>query len=144
MSDKYVTGRCFCGAVKFKAAGKPYWVGHCHCHSCRKSTGAPIVTFVGFKKDQVEFTGHPRKTHHSPPNVSRSFCGECGTPLAWEGVDYEPERGEIIELYISTLDDPDRFTPTNHLWYSERISWFEVDDDLPRYHGFDFNSEIIS
>jgi hypothetical protein len=48
----------------------------------------------------------------------------------------------IFEFYISTLDNPNAFVPTNHVWYSEKIAWFDVADDLPRYHGFDFNSEV--
>jgi hypothetical protein len=48
----------------------------------------------------------------------------------------------IIEFYISTLDDPDSFTPTNHVWYPDKISWFDVADDLPRYREFDFNSDV--
>jgi hypothetical protein len=137
------SGSCFCGAVKYKATGEPFWVGHCHCRSCRKITGAPVVTFAGYKKDQVEFTGHQRKIHISPPNVTRAFCDQCGTPLTWEGESNSAERGSIIELYISTFDDPDSFSPTNHVWYPEHISWFEIDDDLPRFRGFDFNSDIV-
>ncbi len=48
----------------------------------------------------------------------------------------------IVEFHISTLDDPKAFIPTNHLFYPERIAWFDVADDLPRYYGFDSNSGI--
>jgi hypothetical protein len=48
----------------------------------------------------------------------------------------------IVELHISTLDDPNAFIPTNHLFYLEKIAWFDVADDLPRYHGFDSDSEV--
>ena len=74
--------------------------------------------------------------------VERAFCGQCGTPLTWEGQSEVPERGMIVEFYISTLDDPNAFTPTNHLWYSDRIAWFDVADALPRYHEFDSTSDI--
>ena len=135
-------GGCMCGAIRYEVCGEPFWVGHCHCGSCRRHTGAPVVTFVGMKKDQVVFTKGERKIFESSPGVERAFCGDCGTPLTWEGNSNLPGRGEIIEIYISTLDDPNSFKPTNHLWYKDRIAWFDVADDLPRYHGFDFNSEI--
>ena len=138
------TGSCFCGAAKFKAVGKPFWVGYCHCFSCRKATGAPVVMFAGYEMAQVEFSGHPRKKHLSPPDVTRTFCDQCGTPLTWEGDSNLPERGVIVELYISTFDDPDSLEPTSHLWYPEHISWFETRDDLPRFQGFDFNSDLVS
>ena len=141
-SAKSKTGGCMCGAVRYEVSGEPIWVGHCHCVSCRRHTGAPVVTFVCFKKEQVAFTKGERRIYNSSPGVGRAFCGQCGTPLTWEGQSEVPERGMIVEFHISTLDDPDAFIPTNHLFYPERIAWFDVADDLPRYHGFDFDSEV--
>ena len=143
-SDKPQTGGCMCGAVRYEASGAPYWVGHCHCVSCRRHTGAPLVTFVAFREDQVAFTKGERRIYNSSPGVGRAFCGDCGTPLTWEGQSNLPERGRIIEFHISTLDEPDAFVPTNHLFYPERIAWFDVADQLPRYHGFDFDSDVCS
>ena len=139
---KAQTGGCMCGAVRYEVGGTPFWVGHCHCESCRRHTGAPVVTYVGFRKDQVAFTKGRRQIYNSSPGVGRAFCGQCGTPLTWEGKSNLPERGEIFEFHISTFDDPNAFVPTNHVFYSERIAWFDVADGLPRYHGFDFSSEV--
>ncbi len=139
---KAITGGCMCRAVRYAVSGEPVWVGHCHCESCRRHTGGPVVTFVCFKKDQVAFTKGARQIYNSSPGVERAFCGQCGTPLTWEGKSEVPERGMIVEFHISTLDDPSAFIPTNHLFYTERIAWFDVADDLPRYHGFDSNSEV--
>ncbi len=144
MGDKTtaITGGCMCGAVRYEVRGMPFWVGHCHCESCRRHIGAPVVTYVGFRKDQVVFTKGRRQIYNSSPGVGRAFCGQCGTPLTWEGKSNLPERGEIFEFHISTFDDPNAFVPTNHVFYSERIAWFDVADGLPRYHGFDFSSEV--
>ena len=136
------TGGCMCGAVRYAASGEPLWVGHCHCESCRSHTGAPLVTFVAFKKHEVEFTGTRRQIYESSAGIGRAFCGNCGTPLTWEAKSSLPERGEIVEFHISTLDDPNAFTPTDHVFYGEKISWFDVADNLPRYIGFDFDGEL--
>ncbi len=136
------TGGCMCGAVRYEVTGEPIWVGHCHCESCRRHTGAPVVTFVSFKPDQVAFTKGERRIYQSSVGVGRAFCGQCGTPLTWEGTSSLPERGTILEFHISTLDDANTFIPTNHLFYEERIAWFDVADDLPRFRGLDYNSEI--
>ncbi len=142
MSDNgKASGGCMCGAVRYEVRGEPVWVGHCHCESCRRHTGAPVVTYASFKADQVDFKIGQRRIYNSSPGVARGFCGECGTPLTWEGTD-DPARGPIVEVHISTLDDPDAFVPTNHLFYPERIKWFDVYDDLPRYEGFDFESDV--
>jgi len=144
MSDKKrkFTGGCMCGTVRFEISGAPYWVGHCHCASCRKHTGAPLVTYAAFKEDQVTFTEGERQIFESSPGVGRAFCGQCGTSLTWEGQSPRPGFGMIFEFHISTLDEPDSFTPESHVFYPERIAWFDVADGLPRYREMYHNSTV--
>jgi hypothetical protein len=33
--------------------------------------------------------------------------------------------------------------PTAHSFYSERISWFDIADNLPRHEGFVANSHLL-
>jgi len=137
-ASKIATGGCMCGVVRYEAAGEPLAVGHCHCHSCRRHTGAPVVTFVMFDQDRVKFIKSDRKIYRSSPGVVRSFCDQCGTPLTWEGKAFDRL---IIEFYISTLDNPDDHVPNVHWFHAERIAWFEVADDLPRYRGLSSGHE---
>ena len=37
--------------------------------------------------------------------------------------------------HVATLDNPDDFRPQVHVFFAERISWLELEDDLPRYEG---------
>lgn len=36
-------------------------------------------------------------------------------------------------LYAVTLDDPSVFEPTAHIFWSERLPWVHVRDDLPTH-----------
>ena len=134
MGGSTITGKCHCGRISFAAAGDPLWVAHCHCNSCRRSTGAPVTTFIGFNRQQVSFTGD-RKIYNSSPDVYRGFCENCGTPLSYES-DRSP--GEI-HFYISVIDTPQAFIPNRHVFYDEHIPWLEINDDLPRFDGLDRN-----
>ncbi len=138
---KTTTGGCMCGAVRYETMGESFKVIHCHCQSCRKHNGASAVTLAGFKVDQVEFSGDERKIYESSPGIGRAFCGKCGTPLTWEGD--SSHRGPNIELHISTFDDPSVLVPTAHAFHSERIPWFDIADNLPRYEGFSGNSPLL-
>ena len=135
MSDEFtMTGGCMCGAVRYETSGEPFSVAHCHCHSCRKHTGAPVVTLAGYTRKQVTFSGDKRTFYESSPGALRAYCKKCGTPLTWEGD--SGDLGPIVELHLSTFDDPEALVPTAHAFYPERISWFDIADDLPRYEGF--------
>lgn len=129
MGVEVVTGRCLCGAVRFEARGAPVWVGYCHCLSCRRNTGSAVATFVGFREEQVIYTEGERSFYASSPGVRRGFCAACGTPLTYEAERYPGE----IHLYLSTLDETQRYEPQFHVYFAERVPWFEVVDDLPRY-----------
>ncbi len=127
------SGGCMCGAVRFHIRGTPFDVAYCHCQSCRKHTGGPVATLAGFKVGEVSFTGAGRKLYGSSPGVHRAFCGDCGTSLTWEGEVHD--KGPIMEFHISTFDDPEVLVPTSHANEPERIGWFDVADELPRYEG---------
>jgi hypothetical protein len=129
-AQRRTTGGCKCGAVRFEAVGEPIIVTHCHCNSCRRHTGAPLVTLVSFAADQVRFTKGERRIYASSPGVKRAFCGDCGTTLTWES---NPRGQDLIEFHIGTLDDPDRMPPSIHVFHGDRLRWFDTADRLPRY-----------
>ena len=109
--------------------GEPIWIGHCHCESCRRNTGSAVATFVAFRPSQVTYTHGNRQFFISSPGVRRGFCSNCGTPLSYEAEKFPDET----HLYLCTLDEPGKFVPTFHVFYKERVPWFEISDDLPRH-----------
>ena len=133
MSIDSMQGGCLCGAVRYQTSAAPFAINYCHCESFRKHNGAPVVTLAGYQADNVTFSGEKRKTYESSPGATKAFCGHCGTPLTWEGDG--DELGQIIELHISTFDKPELMVPTSHAFEPERLPWFEIADDLPRYEG---------
>lgn len=122
-------GGCLCGNVRFRADNAPKWVGHCHCNSCRKFTGSAFATYAGYPTDAVTQTGKAPAQHHSSEGVTRSFCGDCGSPISYEG---ERWPGEI-HLMVCAFDDPNAFEPQGHVYWAERVPWLALDDDLPKF-----------
>ena len=106
--------------------------GHCHCADCRRHNGGPVVTLVIFAVDNVRFTVGERKISQSSLGVGRAFCDQCGTPLTIESEKHHPLN---IEFHISTVNVPDAYVPSLHWYHSRGLAWFDVADDLPRYHG---------
>ena len=134
-------GGCMCGSVRYETQGAPVKVLNCHCQSCRQHTGAPMATLSVFKSDQVKFSGTARKIYQSSPDFGRGFCTECGSSLSWE-CDLGA-LGPVCALHVSSSDEPDALPPVGHTFYSERIAWFDVVDELPRYDGMSADNSII-
>ena len=128
MKERTIEGGCFCGAIRYKASGKPQGSGYCHCKSCRHHTGAPVAAYVVFAAKQVQWLSRDPARFESSEGKYRSFCHDCGTSLTFED-------DELIEFHISTLDSPEDFPPNEHTHYSERIDWLEIADTLPKYRA---------
>jgi len=127
--DKPSTGRCLCGDIRYEYRGAPLKILHCHCESCRRHTSSPVGTFVCVHRKSFRVTQGAPVTYISSPGVTRTHCGRCGSPLA-----YESERNpQQVDLYLGTLDDPAAAVPTYHAYVEEQLSWFEIADALPRF-----------
>jgi hypothetical protein len=126
---KSTAGHCLCGAIQFEFEGEPVEAAHCHCESCRRQTSSPVATFVTVQTTALRFTRGKPKEYASSPGVLRSFCGECGSPIAY----WSERRADVIDLFAGTLADPTSVSPSLHTHAQEQLPWFEVLDDLPRY-----------
>lgn len=124
-------GRCLCGAVRFRVEGRPRWVLHCHCESCRRQCSAPFTTFLGVKDGRWRWTGAEPAVYRSSPGVERLFCATCGTPMAFRADRWPGE----IHLYAAALENPEAVEPTGHVHHEERLAWVCLGDTLPRHEG---------
>ena len=124
-------GGCFCGAVRYRVRGEPHPVCHCHCLNCRRSSGAPFVTWAEFDSADLTFVSGEPGTYVQEERVERTFCRECGTSLT-----YRRRQSSRLDVAVASLDDPESVTPADHLWTSRQLSWIRLDDGLPRYKRF--------
>ncbi|MEO0670571.1 MAG: GFA family protein [Pseudomonadota bacterium] len=111
------------------ASALPATVSYCHCIDCRRITGAPVAALAAFRSDDVEIRGPERPAKVSGTGFSRTFCADCGTPIAFRG-DYVP--GQTF-LHLSLFDDADRLVPTLHSYESRRLPWLHIEDTAERF-----------
>ena len=123
-----LSGRCFCGAVTWTSDTPVIWAAICHCEDCRKAASSDYVSWFGVQRDAVSWAG-PRKCYKSSEMVERSFCENCGSPMSFQTEVFKDE----IHLYAATLDDVSAYKPTAHIFWSERLPWVMVADELPRH-----------
>ncbi|MBL8535778.1 MAG: GFA family protein [Hyphomonadaceae bacterium] len=113
------TGRCLCGAVRFETRGAPRFISNCHCESCRRAASAPCVTWVGFQAENVTITGETLRGFASSPGVTRSFCGACGSPIAFQGERWADET----HVPACAFDDPSTLAPASDFFAEEKLPW---------------------
>jgi hypothetical protein len=88
-----------------------------------------MLPFITFSIDRFTLLrGEPRE-FHSSPQVTRSFCGVCGTPLTYRNEDHPDE----IDVMTCSLDNPETYPPSHHIWVSHRLGWVQLSDGLPTY-----------
>ena len=128
MNSNIITGGCLCGTVRYDATGPACDVTHCHCLDCRRSSGAPFVTWASFRRSEFRFTsGQPRELRWA--GRLRSFCPQCGTPLTFlAGLD-----ADDLDVTVCSFDEPAAVTPADHTWVEDRLPWIRLADDLPAY-----------
>ena len=130
MSVIGATGGCLCGNVRYRVEGDSIWAGYCHCASCRRFSGGVVTNWLGIGDTDLAFTrGQPAR--YLDGGVSRGFCRNCGSSLTYESTRFPG----YIQLHLGTLDNPDCIVPEAHVHCAEKVAWFEVDDELPRFAG---------
>lgn len=124
-------GGCACGGVRYRLASAPYDAGWCHCRICRGVSGAPALVFATVPlADYIVTQGEELVgEYHSSPIGKRRFCTRCGTPLTMH-VEHQPDE---IDFTVATLDDPDGVAPGFHIFFGEKVAWFDTADTLPRH-----------
>ena len=127
--SKPAEGGCLCGAVRYRVEGTIAESGYCHCRTCQKQSGAPVVAWFALPRERFAYTAGAPKTLRASARAGREFCGNCGTYLVFR----EDNPDETISVNTATLDDPTLSPPTFHIYCESRIGWFETADTHPRF-----------
>ena len=117
------TARCHCGGVELVATFPSRFCAHCYCFSCRTTHAAGVVTWIGFKRDQVRVAKGAEliRDYESSKGTRRKFCTRCGTRLAFES-DHQGWQGEMhlpLALFVTPVDR----APSANSFPEERPDW---------------------
>ena len=123
-------GGCFCGAVRYRLDAASFDTGWCHCRICQRVSGAPALVYTTVALSAFTLTRDDGlATIHTTDFGERRFCACCGTHVSIR-VDHEPET---VDVTVASLDEPERLVPAFHIFWADRIAWFDPGDDLPRH-----------
>ena len=72
--------------------------------------------------------GQP-KLYQSSEFAQRGFCATCGSTLSM----HEEVLADRMLIAVGSLDEPNQVHIDDHVWTKDQISWFRIDDGLPRF-----------
>jgi hypothetical protein len=130
MTETETVGRCFCGTVELRLAGKPAAMGYCHCASCRSWSASPVNAFTLWPPTAVKIVRGADQVgaYSKTPNSIRKWCKVCGGHLLTE----HPRFG-LTDVYAAVLHDF-AFEPGVHVNYSETV--LRTLDHVPKLRDF--------
>lgn len=122
-------GGCLCGAIRYRATAPALRGVICHCSICRRHSGAPALAFVHFPIASFTWIKAEPSWYRSSRYAERGFCPTCGSTVAMR----EEVLRDRVQVCVGSLDTAAGVHIDDHVWTSERIPWFDVKDELPRF-----------
>jgi hypothetical protein len=126
-----LTGRCLCGSVRYRIAGKIGPAGFCHCSQCRQANGSAFAANAPVRTRYFEITAGSElvSEYESSPGKFRAFCSRCGSPMYSRREDTPESRN----IRLGSLEQDPARRPAAHVWVGSKAPWFEIVDSLPRF-----------
>jgi hypothetical protein len=130
-------GRCTCGAVRYRVAGKPIFVHCCHCRWCQRETGAAFALNAMFEADNVTLLAGKPETVPTPSQSGRGQkivrCPTCHVAV-WSH--YADAGDRVCFIRVGTLDAPDALPPDIHIYTGTKQPWVVLNDGVPAVPEF--------
>jgi hypothetical protein len=131
-----LTGRCYCGALRYEAEGPARFKGQCHCRECQYISGGAENLFMIMGADGFKYVqGEPRQfsRQNLEGGVTREFCGTCGTHILTRS----PLDTSMVVLKIGTLDDPKTYEgPQAAIWTADAQPFHRIPEGIANFKGF--------
>jgi hypothetical protein len=127
-----LSGRCECGAVRYRVADEFRYAANCHCSNCRAGTGSAFKPFAGIEREKLEVVdGGDNLLVWGDEMGNHTRCAVCGSLL------YSVVRdGAWVHVALGSLVDAPNIRPTHHIFVGSKAPWFEITDDLQQFEEY--------
>lgn len=121
-----VTGGCHCGRLRYSIDAPLRDIAHCHCATCRRTTGGIVTTWLTLPLASFRWTQGSAAAYASSASCIRYFCGHCGCHLSL----FTALSPDSLDITVASLDHPERAAAERHIWVGSRLPWLHLDEGL--------------
>lgn len=122
-------GGCLCGAVRVVARARSHTIGACHCETCFKWGGGPLLAVEC--DDDVEFEGADSiSVFDSSAWAQRGFCRQCGTHLF-----YRLKEGGLYAIPVGLFEDVDHWVLAEQIFIDEKRPFYSFSEPTANLTG---------
>lgn len=126
-------GGCICGAVRYRALGKPLRVTVCHCTFCQRRTGGALSIHAWFEADNTALDGelgtYEHRSDESNFFLRLHFCRRCATTVMLT----LEKRPALRLIMVGTLDDPKSVEVDFHVWRRSAQPWICLPESVAAF-----------
>jgi hypothetical protein len=123
------TGRCLCGAVRYRVDGPLDPVVACHCTQCRRWTGHHAAA-TSARREHVTIDGTVAWYDSTPGVIRRGFCPACGSSLFWDR-----RSSDRLDLWAGSIDGPTGLTLVGHIYVADKGDYYTIPEGPPQVAG---------
>ncbi|WGH78837.1 GFA family protein [Jannaschia ovalis] len=120
--DVDLTGKCLCGAVRFRCTASDPKVAACHCDMCRRWSSGP---YFEVSCTNATFEGEDSITRfRSSDWAERAFCSKCGSNLFYHLID-----SDEFQIAVGLLDDQSGLRLSLQVFIDEKPPFYTLADE---------------
>ncbi|WP_444997633.1 GFA family protein [Aliikangiella sp. IMCC44359] len=123
--------QCICGAVKLEVSSRSNEIGACHCTTCRRWSGGPLLAVDC--QDNVTINAEDKVTiFNSSDWAERGFCNQCGTHLF-----YRIKQNNQYIVPVGLFDDAESFSFGHQVFIDEKPDYYDFANSTKNMTGED-------
>ncbi|MFK7996169.1 MAG: GFA family protein [Granulosicoccus sp.] len=130
MSDSLkINGSCLCKSVNISVSVASSSVGACHCSSCRKWGGGPLLAIDCGTEVTID-TETSITVFNSSEWAERGFCTRCGTHLF-----YRLKENQQYSMPAGIFDDVHSLNFDHQIFIDEKPEYYDFNNDTKNMTG---------
>jgi hypothetical protein len=159
MTEVAIRGGCLCKAIRYTilpptkeelenadpdtiSADGRIQGNHCHCDTCRISSGALFQTLAQIPVRRIDIKDSKKSltTYRVSPNAEREHCSICGTTMWIKDTGWDDPVKGYINVSVGSMDKEDAkkwVSLRHHIFLGDTVDGgvWEFEDNLPKSVG---------